>query len=788
MSAWRQGVTWLVLLATVVAQSNLPAFVGHAQTLGSPPPAEALGRLFDALEAAAQDLPRDTFDLQAALMQSDLTPAGLLAWVRDNTYLVPYRGALRGPTGVLMDRVGNSLDRALLLQGLLQLLGYDTRLARAQLSETQAQEVLRRARPIPDAGARPDAAGANSSGDLGRYAAAFGLDPAQLEQALEQVTQQQVALRGELQARVEAQTAFLARALGSPAGDPAAERAEQLDALRDHWWVEVLENGVWTGLDPTLPDAAPGQALAAAAETLSAAKLEDLPSDLLHTLQIRVVLECAVNGGLQETTLVESPVLVPANLLGQYLAVTHVPVKMPQALGSRDAAAIQDLVLKQDLWFPAITIGGQSLYDKSFTTGCEIAPARPPWLGEAVTGALEEATNLFDTLGGEVSEASPEERVTAEFIEYTVHVPGQGDEVVRRALFDRIGPATRAAGAPAMEEAMEDADAARLAWRLALFGETEILPLASQPSPAYVTALLARRLLAQRDALLGAARASTQAELEAVVDRAAENAPLPSALYALALARRELLRDSHLYQGKVNVINRHSWMQPSGANLQGATLLQGFDFVLSSLSALPGGQSSFAARLRQGIIDTNAETLLEALMCQGIAGEAPCQSRGNAADALALSPRPEAWAVIRSEAELGARGHDWPADVQARVRQEIAAGYAVVAPVALESSDPWGASWWRVDAATGETLGVNLLGWGPSAAEYALIVNFIGFGFCEVGTVLGGTPVGGTVLCVFGFATGTGAILATGVNAAGILGIVAALLYGIGGLGSPHLP
>ena len=59
----------------------------------------------------------------------------LFEWVRGSPYWVPYRGSLRGPTGVLMDRLGSSLDRSLLLAELLRTAGHQARLVRAELSE-----------------------------------------------------------------------------------------------------------------------------------------------------------------------------------------------------------------------------------------------------------------------------------------------------------------------------------------------------------------------------------------------------------------------------------------------------------------------------------------------------------------------------------------------------------------------------------------------------------------------------------------------------------------------------
>ena len=107
-----------------------------------------LERSFKALEASQREIPRDTFDPKAVVDQVGKDPSKLFQWVRDNTYWVPYQGTLRGPTGVLMDRLGNSLDRALLLAELLQASGQEVRLAQALLPPETAKRVEAAIRPI----------------------------------------------------------------------------------------------------------------------------------------------------------------------------------------------------------------------------------------------------------------------------------------------------------------------------------------------------------------------------------------------------------------------------------------------------------------------------------------------------------------------------------------------------------------------------------------------------------------------------------------------------------------
>src|SRR5205823_9124665 len=111
--------------------------------------ADEMERAFKALEAAEKEIPRDTFDPKAIVDKVGRDPVKLFEWVRDKTYWVPYQGCLRGPTGVLMDRLGSSLDRALLLAELLRAAGHQVRLAHAELSKEQSKELLPKLRPVP---------------------------------------------------------------------------------------------------------------------------------------------------------------------------------------------------------------------------------------------------------------------------------------------------------------------------------------------------------------------------------------------------------------------------------------------------------------------------------------------------------------------------------------------------------------------------------------------------------------------------------------------------------------
>ncbi|HEY0007687.1 MAG TPA: hypothetical protein VGB55_03095, partial [Tepidisphaeraceae bacterium] len=112
-------------------------------------PATRVERLFEAIDAARRAGARDSFDVQAVIEMIGRDPQAQVNWVRDNTRFVPYHGALRGATGVLMDRLGNHLDRAVLLAEMLQASGYEVRLANTSLDAAKAKELLASLRSAP---------------------------------------------------------------------------------------------------------------------------------------------------------------------------------------------------------------------------------------------------------------------------------------------------------------------------------------------------------------------------------------------------------------------------------------------------------------------------------------------------------------------------------------------------------------------------------------------------------------------------------------------------------------
>ena len=188
---------------------------------------------FSAIADGERDTPRDSWDPDYVVSKLGRDPQVLFAWVRRNTFWIPYRGVLRGPVGVLLDRQGNSLDRALLLATLLDKAGHKVRLAHGTMSRDRAVGLLpalvaRRAAAFVAVAAMQPA----RSPDLRPMAAQYHLDGAVLEQRLSQQEKALAKVAAALDARVTEQTTRLWDALPHRDIRPSGTTGSQRRSLR----------------------------------------------------------------------------------------------------------------------------------------------------------------------------------------------------------------------------------------------------------------------------------------------------------------------------------------------------------------------------------------------------------------------------------------------------------------------------------------------------------------------------------------------------------------------------
>lgn len=655
---------------------------------------EKLDRAFAVLQQADDQLPATGYDPVAVVKAVEGRPDELFAWVRDNTRWVPYRGALRGAKGVLIDRLGNSLDRSLLLAEFYRHTPVAVRLAHAKLSEDQARALLEKLRSA----ARPEPVAFTASNGTGPATIAAAQ---QLERIGENVTQ-----------RASAESKTLIASLGA-AHAPAVADADALACLADHWWVQRQDGANWIDLDVTLPGAKPGDSVAPAVETMTEDKL---PSDLWHTVRITIVAERWADGKLTESRPLSRSIR-PGVVIGGTVYLTHLPLDWPpnpQASASDAAKRAMTQALTPTEWVPVLKLGIETASDGGILPDGSLDP-KPKLdatarVGSGIAKSAGGAASAFDSAFGDAPKpaAPPPGVFTAEWIEFTLHAPGAADQVIRREVFDLIGPAARASGVSS-RPAPADLDRANAA--LALHGRVDIIALPCQPSPTFVAHELLSSLLTSKEAIKKSLAAmQTPGGADAEFDAPP---PCPAPLYGLSLLRRLYSASAaDWYIARTNVFACHSFDHLTADGRE--TYCEATDLVSNDIAIEPWSKvDPMKVRLEHGVLDTAAEGAF-------------LPSGGNstsASDTLsAAATQSLEWVVVRTAADIDRL--KLRADDLARIKAAVAAGQTVVVPSAVvKLGNHEAVAWWSIDPATGCAIGIGDRGWGVTMTDYAAMVQ-----------------------------------------------------------------
>lgn len=694
--------------------------------------------IVEQVRAIEQRIPRDSFDLESVARGLGPDAVKHHQWVREHTKLVSYRGSLRGAKGTLMDRRGNSLDRSLLLAGLLTAQNVQVRLARAHLTPEQLSMLTKQSAGV---GTKTNEAGgpsANSLGIIESLAKETGSDANQVRRQLQRIEDLSRETAENLRRHAAAQTAMLIKGLGISGPAPGASATSSLEALEDHWWVQWEDGGAWKDLDPDLSVA--GKVISTPDETIDPNGLAD---DLHHSIQVRVIVEKWDGTSVEETQAVTVG-FRPSEVIGDSLRLQHVPVGWPknvQSSGSDWQRQFKDESLKQREWLPVLTIGERRITGASVLDTGDL---------NSQPGAKPAAGGLVDAIGG----GGPARAgvLTAEWIEYEITSPGRDPQIIRREVFDLLGPAARAAG----QGPRALTEQSRLLRSLSLLSETEILPLACQFSAEFVTHSTASRFIAAESALANVIAGDTRP------DQLNQTPVLPGPLHGLAVARGGLGRgDGSLYLDVPNVLSRHTFPRVNTDGTIG--LAMAIDIVANEVAAVTASPAeAFNLRVEQGVFDAN----LEAMWLGSDVGAA------STSELFSLADAGRGWIAVRTAADL--KKITAPQDIKARLEADLRAGFVLLVPNATDS--PAATGWWRVHPQMGHTMSFGDRGWGQAMVELATGITAGATGMCLLGTLLLSTQPGfnagrSAAVCVLIAGLGFGgAAMGAGIAAGGFAG------------------
>lgn len=714
------GLAWTGLGNRAIAETGPSADTGATD----PTPeqlrtaADKVEQTIHEFEAVDRELPRDSFDPLAIVNQVGRDPGKLAAWVREQTSWVAYRGILRGPVGVLMDRLGNSLDRSLLLARLVQLSGMTSRLAHASLPEPIAKEILKQIKARQHNAATAPAGPPNEDAAIDEYAKTHGLDAAEVRRNVAKLTAPYDRMAEDVAQRVAEQTPLLLRAIG---GSPTSKPTDnpELEALQDHWWVQYRSGAQWADLDPLVGQTAPSAAQQNVDFDAATGRFP-LDAALYHQVRVRIVSEQWKRGQLHESRVLDQPLRV-AEVIGRRVTLGHLPADWPvdlDLLGDKDPSGrLRSAVMSQHEWVPLLKIGSESVIQQGFFDTGEIDP-KPNLdamakLSKGVGAAASRVTDAFGGIGQpEAQKPTSPGILTAEWVEFEISSPGRPSRTVRRQVFDLIGSAARAHGLP---EAPPVNDRIRFDRGVAVLGTTEILPLGCRLSPEFVQHLAIANLLENRAPIVELLRGGGT-DTKKAMDQIGKLSPLPAPLYNWALARTAWSphRDEvYLDQPNLVCLGRHILSDERDQTTARAIL----DIIANPVAVRPGLDADpFVVRLEQGVVDTNVEAVVPRQQSPPVnASEFFARATAQASKWMTLRPGGDnsGWSDLKVST-----------DVRAGIERDLANGYTVVAaqgPIEISGRPAYG--WWRVDPNSGQTLGMNEFG-GASMVEYAAILAF----------------------------------------------------------------
>jgi hypothetical protein len=670
---------------------------------------EWLEAVIDEIESAREQRSRDNFDSQMIIQELGKDPVKLFEWVRDNTFWVPYQGLLRGAAGVLMDRMGNSLDRSLLLGDLLRSAGYDVRLAHSSLSIRKAEELWDDIQKISDTQVIPGTS--SKEIEISQFediASRVQMDIQDMQHALKQLSQINNKNNREAKQRVKDQAETLMNAIGESMVKRSTSYKMDMEVLRDHWWIQYETEKGWVDLDPVLSEGIPGRIIEEVEDTV---EIDDLDEDLLHSITVRVVVEQWKHGHLEENTSFEHT-LRPSDLFGKRIMLYNLCLNWPEDLQLDEEdfpQRFKDALLEGKEWMPVLEAGSDMIVQSSFTDRAGINenpnPTPEAETGGATRGVFRGVTGGLMG-GGRKDEDTEEGYLTAGWLEYDVHLPGQGDQTIRRELFDLLGPVARSVEEVAEPDFNDDQ---KLERACSLFGIIEILPLVCQISPQFADHITSQYYVDQLRILQEELEEGNPVEdLNIRIGRAAE--ALHSPLFKWALLRpRWNPYASCAYYNSVNIVNLRTRIFE---NSSGEFLLRRiFDIVNSGISIIPQAKFSPAvARLNQGVADTLAEAMI-------IPGPEPHMNLNYLID-LAKDQQ-IGWRLAEDIQDKEWEKWRLQEDVRERIERTLMNGWAVVVPerpIIVDGKPRLG--WWRVNLESGETLGVMDTGFHQDTTEY----------------------------------------------------------------------
>ncbi|MFY0990530.1 hypothetical protein [Halomonas sp. C05BenzN] len=695
-------------------------------------------------------LGQGTFDVAAVLDVVGQDPEALVRWVQEQTTHVPYRGLVRGEFGVLQDRLGNHLDRAMLLGRLIEATGRTVRLEvmASQDIPPSVRSLDERPRPQP-------VTLSEETRDLLVRLGTLTDEPPPSPSRLPGWNR----FDQDLQARA---VSLMERLAGDP-GFPAWHGQErQRESSGDPgvrvWWED--DQGRWVSTDPSEATvSAPTDAPSAESQSLSA-----VSHRYAHRYEIEVIAERWQEGRFDRVTLLEHSLEAHA-LAMQAIRVGVIPDQLEVDdfyTGDPDQALADDL-LANTAWVPYLRHGEEMvLGDLIDDEGRVRDPMQP-----AQARQLEEATSLLGgiSVGGRTEEDGSGNAFIGLSLEVTHRHGGEVVNRLSRPWFSLAGEET-----PSFELEPEH----RLERAVALLRDTNMLLQVAEPSEALLWRHELGIFLRNAHALQGVIMGLDDEDFAGLDGAIHELADLPQT--AMQFARHRFTASLHpgrFYIGQPNLLIEHTGLKHRP---EGFRDYRAIDLAHVPLHLVPDDDDARHLRVTQGVL----ETLLEAEL---LAQRNPAADRDRVLDAENAALHLEtamargdtgAWLTPEQLNRLDELA--LPTLSRRAIRKQLEHGHHLHFPLlasldVLSEEKALPLAWWAVDPVSGQTLGHGGMGWG-NMTDYAHLLHARLYLLkTSLAPGVAKSAVGSATVCAFAAALLTVQVL-TVTDAPGLLNVV----------------
>jgi hypothetical protein len=309
---------------------------------------------------------------------------------------------------------------------------------------------------------------------------------------------------------------------------------------------------------------------------------------------------------------------------------------------------------------------------------------------------------MMGGLSGDAGDGAAAEKptvLTAVFADYLIQSPGGKPRLVRRPVFDSIGPAQREAAAKGKIGKPKWNEDQRLARGVQLNAiHATLVARAAVDFDGYTTRYAQRVIDAKPLILASFSGPLDETKASRVADLTSFNT------LELFASQRSTASDASVYVAEPQIYRRIVALVPS--DKEALTLRATSDLAWNPLRTTRESSTLIEA----GVLDTLRESAV--IMTKA---ESPDQSTAVLVDAAKKNGA--SLKLVKTADDLA--GIDLPADAAARVRSDLANGQWVVIPTATVAvNDQPRTGWWRIDPATLQTVGAMDTGYLQNTIEY----------------------------------------------------------------------